>query len=92
MEIRTADGHITAENIAATVADLNGIAERRAINRLYRLQDESALWPVCGRFNVTERAIRRAAKFERESGVALGGLEYCYFLESALSDIVNGDI
>ncbi len=81
---------LSAEKIAAMVESLSGQAERRAINKIYRTQDESHLWPIRGRFNVTERAIRRARKFERESGVALYGLEYCYFLESALSAIVNG--
>jgi len=79
----------TAENIADATQDLSGLAERRAINGMYRAQDESALWPICGRFNATDRVIRRARAWERESGVALCGLEYCYFLESALSDIVN---
>jgi hypothetical protein len=83
---------LTAEEIAAMVESLSGQAERRAINQIYRTQDESHLWPIHGRFNATNRAIRRARDFERESGVALYGLEYCYILESALSDIVNGAI
>lgn len=83
---------LTAEKIAIMTESLSGHAERRAINKIYRTQDESHLWPICGRFNVTDRAIRRARKFERESGVALCGLEYCYSLESALSVIVNGTV
>ncbi len=82
----------TAEEIARFNQHLTGRAERIGINRMYRAQDESHLWPIRGRFNVTNRAIRRARDFERESGVALYGLEYCYILESALSDIVNGII
>ena len=82
----------TAEEIARFNRHMTGRAERIGINRMYREQDESHLWPIRGRFNVTNRAIRRARDFERESGVALGGLEYCYILESALSDIVNGAV
>ena len=82
----------TAEQIARFNKHMNGRAERVGINRMYRGQDDSNLWPIRGRFNATNRAIRRVREFERESGVALAGLEYCYVLESALSDIVNGDI
>lgn len=83
---------LTAEQIADATHDLNELAERRAICKLYRAQDESHLWPIRGRFNVTSRAMRRTADFERESGIALGGLEYCYAIESALSDIVNSEV
>lgn len=82
----------SAEEIARFNQHMSGRAERIGINRMYRDQDESHLWPICNRFNVTERAIRRARKFERESGVALCGLEYCYTLESVSSAIVNGTI
>jgi hypothetical protein len=82
----------TAEEIARFNEHLTGRAEIVGINRQYREQDESNLWPICGRFNATERAIRRARDFARDSGVATGGLEYCYVLESALSDIVNGAV
>ena len=30
----------------------------REINRHFRNEDESDKWPICGKFNVTERAIR----------------------------------
>ena len=78
----------TAEQIARETDDKEGIANIRAINKLYRKQDESHLYPILGRFNVTERAIRQARKFQRDSG-AVYGLEYCYLLESLMSDIVN---
>ena len=76
---------LTAEQIADKTDDKNGLANIRAINALYRAQDESSLWPVNGRFNVTERAIRSV----RLLGMALYGLEYCYCLESEISQIVN---
>ena len=81
--------YLTAEQIADATNDLEGTANIRAINKLYRTQDESHLWPIQGRFNVTERAIR---KFNREYAKYNGplyGLEYCYCLESIISEIVN---
>jgi len=81
--------YLTAEKIAELTDEKEGIANIRAINKLYREQDESNLWPINNRFNVTDRAIRRAQRFQRESGSACYGLEYCYLLESILSEIVN---
>lgn len=75
----------TAEQIAQLTDDKQGLANIRAINKLYRQQDDSSLWPINGRFNATERAIRRV----RRLGMALYGLEYCYALEGEISRIVN---
>ena len=78
----------TAEQIAEIVRDKDGVANIRAINNLYRQQDESHLWPVSGRFNVTERAIKRLKGF-RQTNMAIYGLEYCYCLEGIMQGIVN---
>jgi hypothetical protein len=80
--------YLTAEQIAKATDDKDGLANIRAINRLYRLQDESHLYPVFRKFNVTERAIRKAREFQRQTD-AVYGLEYCYLLESIMSKIVN---
>lgn len=61
---------------------------KREIRKIFRENDESAKWPVCGRFNVTERAIRRVARMEREGG-RLSSLEYAYALDRTISAIVN---
>lgn len=61
---------------------------KREIRRIFREHDESAKWPVCGRFNVTERAIRRVARMEREGG-RLSSVEYAYALDRTISAIVN---
>ena len=61
---------------------------KREIRKVFRDNDESAKWPVRGRFNATERAIRRVARQEREGG-RLSSLEYAYALDRVLSDIVN---
>lgn len=58
------------------------------INNLFREQDESHLWPINGRFNVTERAIRRARDIRRETG-PIFGLEYALLVDSIISEIVN---
>lgn len=57
----------------------------RQINRLFRQYDESELWPVCGRFNVTDRAIRRLYR----EGRYTGGIDYSYALDAEMSRIVN---
>jgi hypothetical protein len=77
-----------AEKIAKLTDDKNGVANIRTINRLYRDQDESDFWPIRGRFNATERAIRKARDFQRATG-AVYGLEYCYLPEHLLTQIVN---
>ena len=82
--------YLTAEKIAELTNDCDGIANIREINKLYRQQDESDLFPIRGRFNVTERAIRNARAFQRSSG-AVYGLEYCYLLEHIMSEIVNNE-
>jgi hypothetical protein len=80
--------YLTAEQISSLTENKDGLANIRAINKLYRAQDESRLYPVNGRFNVTERAIRKAREFQRQTD-AVYGLEYCYLLEGIMSRIVN---
>lgn len=82
---------MTAEQIAKATNDKNGQANIKAINSLYREQDESDLWPIRGKFNVTERAIKRARKFRQEVTGPLYGLEYCLLLEGIMNEIVNND-
>lgn len=81
----------TVEQIADETDGKEGLSNIRAINKIYRAQDESCLWPVNNRFNATERAIRRVRAFTRSSG-AIYGLEYCYALENELSSIINSTI
>lgn len=60
----------------------------RQINRLFRDHDESHKWPICGEFNVTERAIRRVRKYAKDNG-AVSSSDYAYMLDQEISDIVN---
>lgn len=78
------------ERIAELTDDKEGFANTRAINKLYREDDQSNLWPILGKFNATERAIRQARKFQQQAG-AVYGLEYCYLLDSLISQIVNSE-
>lgn len=64
----------------------------RQINSYFRNKDESNLWPICGKFNVTERAIKKLRKMKREGLEINGGLEYYLSLEKMISDIVNKSI
>ena len=63
-------------------------ATTRQINKYFRSIDESHLWPICNKFDATERAIRRL----RKTGHFNGGLEYFLALDSEISDIVNSQI
>jgi hypothetical protein len=63
----------------------------REINRYFRNEDESDKFPICGKFNVTERAIRNLRKQRREGMEINEGLEYYLALESEISDIVNNE-
>ena len=80
----------TAEQIViiASKKTENHTGKRVIINRLFREQDDSKLWPISGKFNVTERAIRHARKFERDSDV-MSSYEYALFIEAETSRIVN---
>jgi len=83
---------LTAEQIAKQTEDKNSIANIRAINKLYREQDDSNLFPILGKFNATERAIQRAYNKHRKYYGGVYGLEYCLILEQHLSEIVNGEL
>jgi hypothetical protein len=61
----------------------------RQINAYFRKNDESHLWPICGRFNATERAIRRIRRLRQQGLCVYPGLEYYLTLEREISDIVN---
>ena len=66
-------------------AVINGMSIRE-INRHFRNEDESDKFPICGKFNVTERAIRNVRKFGLN-----GGLEYYLALEAEIGRIVNDE-
>lgn len=83
---------LTAQRIAELAEEKartdSNLAIRRQVNKMFRLQDDSSLWPINGRFNVTERAIRKARWFESQTDI-MGPLEYALFLEEEMSRIVN---
>ena len=61
----------------------------RQINRIFRLKDESHLWPINNRFNVTDRAIHRLAR----SGIHWDdGSCYAEALDAEIGRIVNGEV
>jgi hypothetical protein len=78
---------LTPYQIAEKTDNTKGIANIRAINKILKSQDESHLWPINGRFNVTNRAIRQAQKFD----CPVYGIEYCLLLDNLISNIVNGE-
>lgn len=60
---------------------------KRRINSYFRANDESNKWPICNKFNATERAIRRL-----KGEYSAGGLEYFYALDSEICRIVNSAV
>jgi len=79
---------MTPEEIADATEDLYGLSNIRAINKLFREQDESHLWPINNEFNATERAIARVRKLNKHTGGTYG-LEYAYMIDAEISNIVN---
>lgn len=63
----------------------------RKINKYFRSIDESNLFPICGKFNVTERAIRKVQRLRREGLDVCAGLEYYHTIEREISEIVNNE-
>jgi hypothetical protein len=65
--------------------------ELTRINNEYRAKDQSHLWPVNGKFNATERAIKHVRQANQYGG-DVGELQYRMQLDAALSSIVNGEM
>jgi hypothetical protein len=63
----------------------------REINRHFRNEDESDKFPICGKFNVTERAIRKLREYRRQGMIINEGLEYYLALEDEIGRIVNDE-
>jgi len=59
------------------------------VNRIFRNADESHLYPVHGRFNATERAIRRLRRLRRDGLCLNDGYEYALALDTEIASIVN---
>ena len=75
--------YLTAEKIVSMSRD------RADVNRMFLAQDDSKLWPICGKFNATKRAISRIRRLEREGLVLDDLLAYALTIEQITGDIVN---
>ena len=64
----------------------------RQINSLMLKEDDSKLFPICGRFNVTKRAIRKLRTLRQKGLEVNPGLEYYLSLNDIVSQIVNSQI
>ena len=82
---------LCAQKKTFSLYEVQGMS-KRAINKHFRTTDDSNLWPICGKFNATERAIRRVRRFQAQTDTSIEGLVYWLALESELSNIVNGAI
>lgn len=63
----------------------------RQINKYFREHDESHLFPICRKFNATERAIRKIRKLRRKGLEVNEGLEYYLTLDREVSEIINDE-
>jgi hypothetical protein len=78
-----------AEAAALAAMAFVGARNTAAINRHFRAEDESHLYPVCGRFNATERAIRKVRREFAECGIPCTGLEYAVAIDATLDSIIS---
>lgn len=60
----------------------------RRVNREYRTKDDSHLFPILGKFNVTERAILRLRRMRKDGYVVD---DYEAALDDEISRIVNDE-
>jgi hypothetical protein len=76
----------TAEEIVKIAEEKtnNYLGQKRIVNKLFRLQDDSHLWPIKNRFSVVERAIRKTRKADCDCL-----LSYALTIENIKSEIVN---
>lgn len=86
--------YLTAQKIVKIVEDdmpneTNIMKLRKSVDNMFYQQDDSNLWPINGRFNVTKRAINRIKRAEREGLVLDDLLAYALTLENIMSEIVN---
>lgn len=73
------------------ISDLDTVSLKsiRLINKIFRENDDSHLYPILGEFNATERAIRwYRREYFRANGPCMN-IEYIYGIEGTISDIVN---
>lgn len=61
----------------------------RKLNRLLRQRDDSSLWPICGRFNATDRAIRWYSRRYFAANGPCSAYEYVLGVEAKVSEYVN---
>jgi hypothetical protein len=81
--------YLLAQGAALAAAAYIGARNTAAINKFFRAQDESLLQPVCGRFNATERAIRKVRRQFAECGIPCTGLEYAQAIDATIDRIIS---
>lgn len=66
----------------------------RQINKYFREKEKSEMhkWPIRGRFNPADRAIRKLRKLRQMGLDCNPGLEYALSLERLISEIVNKEV
>lgn len=73
------------------IIDSNKGFSIRYVNKIFRNVEkpEIGLWPVRGRFDLAERAIRKARKLINDGMIVNSNLEYILLLDQIAGEIVN---
>ncbi len=85
--METIETMLTKNNIAY-IDNLN-IKSLRKINKLMRLRDESHLYPINNRYNVTDRSINHYRRYLNNAIGCTTNLEYALTIENLISQYVN---
>jgi|TARA_R110000824_G_scaffold169383_6_gene346501 hypothetical protein len=78
-----------AAAVIAQENDRDAFATFATVRVKMRAEDESHRWPICNKFNATDRAIRRLNKAQADGLVIESPLEYYAALDAEISRIVN---
>lgn len=73
------------------ISDTDMVSDRslRIVNRIFRLADVSALYPIYNKFSATERAVRWYRRVYFAVNGPCSNYEYILGLEARISQIVN---
>lgn len=73
---------------AYTIQEISELSYQQ-INQIFLDDDESHLYPVFNKFNVTEKAIKNLQQQMEDGQIISEGNEYWLALEGEISNIVN---
>ena len=85
--MKTVENELDSKNIV--FFEQTTLSSIRGINKLMRDRDDSHLYPICGHFNATDRAIRWFSRVYFPANGPCSNLEYALGLDAKISEYVN---